>query len=352
MHERRESSEVPRIAFIWSAIAVGVAVTVFALWKAAAAFLLIFGGILLAAAFDSLARLFGRLLPVGRRWRIGLAVLLVALVLGVATFFGARALVSQFAELTSVIEQQMGRLQERLADIGLVSGDSEDGLTGLLPDGTSIFGGATQAVLALFGGVGNFVLLVFLGIFFALEPHLYKRGFVSLFPPRHRPQLSHILHEGGETLRLWLIGQSISMGLVFLVSLVVLLLIQMPFAVLLAVQAGLLAFIPLLGPVLAGVPIILAGFSQSPEMAMWGVGAYLLIQGVESYTIQPLVQERTVNLPPALTLSLQLVLGVLFGLLGVALAVPLGATLRTVIEIGYVRNMLGGAWEGDRVPDR
>ncbi len=341
-----------RTAFIWVAVALAAAAALFVLWKASIAFFLIFGGILLGAVFDALARLFRRVLPIGRRWRVALAIVVIGALLGVALYFGAQALISQFGELRAVIDEQLGRLQDHLVDLGLLREDADGGLQGFVPNASAIFGSATQAVLTVFGGVGNFVLLVFLGIFFAMEPHLYKRGLVSLFPARHRPQVSHVLHEAGRTLRLWLVGQSISMSVIFAVSFVLLMLIGMPFAPLLALQAGLLAFIPLLGPVLAGIPIILAGASQSPHMAMLGLGVYVLIQGVESYTVQPIVQERTVELPPALTLSLQLVIGVLFGMIGVALAVPFGATARTIIRLGYVEGMLGGGWEGDRDDDK
>lgn len=336
-----------RTAFIWASVALGVAAVLFVLWKASQAFLLIFGGMVLAAVFSAVGDLFGKVLPLARRWRVALAVAAIAIVLGVALAFSAQALISQFSQLTSVIDDQVNALETQLSDMGLIPSESEGGLEGLLPSTKAMFGGATQAVLTFFGGVGNVILLVFLGLFFAFEPELYSRGVVSLFPPRHRDETAHAFREAATTLRYWLIGQSISMAVIFVVSFAILNLIGMPFATLLAVQAGLFAFIPLLGPVLAGVPIILAGVSVSAEMALWGLGAYALIQGIESYTVQPIVQERTVALPPALTLSVQLVLGVLFGMLGVALAVPLGATLRTLVEVSYVEGALGGPWKGN-----
>ena len=346
--KEQSGTGIARATFIGAAITLGLAVAAFVLWKASIAFLLIFGGILLGVVFDSLARLMRRVLPIRRELRVLLSILLVAIVLGGAIFFGARALITQFGQLADVIEDQVQLLEDWLAETGLVEEGGEDGgLEGLLPDGSAIFGGATEAVITVFGGLGNFVLLIFLGIFFAMEPHLYQRGVVALFPKPRRERAAEILHEAGTTLRYWLVGQSISMSIIFLVSLVVLMLIGMPFAVLLAVQAGLFAFIPLLGPVLAGVPIVLAGVSVSPHMALLGLGAYVLIQSLESYTIQPIVQERAVSLPPALTLSLQLVLGVLFGFVGVALAVPLGAAVRRIIELGYVHDALGGGIEED-----
>ncbi|ESR24586.1 AI-2E family transporter [Lutibaculum baratangense] len=346
--QRHEPGGIARTAFVCASIGVGVAAFAYLVWQASVAILVIFGGILLATCFDALARLLGHVLPVHRKWRVISVVILLVTVVAAALAYGAQAIIAQINELASVLEDQLRQLQEQLVDLGLLSeGENATGIEGLLPDTSSIFGGATQAVLTFFGGAGNFILLLFLGLFFALDPYVYKRGLVSLFPPRSRPRASEVLHDSAHTLRMWLVGQVISMGIIFGFSLVLLLAVGMPFATLLAVQAGVLAFIPLIGPVLAGIPIILAGLSESPQMALVGLGVYLLIQALESNVIQPVVQRRTISLPPAFTLSLQLVAGVLFGLLGVALAVPLGATVMRIVQIAYVEGVHGGPWKGD-----
>jgi len=132
------------------------------------------------------------------------------------------------------------------------------------------------------------------------------------------------------------------MATVFVVSLLGLWAIGMPNAFLLALQAGLLAFVPTLGPFVAGVVIVLAGFADSPQMALYGLIVYVVIQGVESNVTQPMAQRWTTALPPALTLGSQLVFGLLFGLMGVALAVPFVAIVKTLVEDLYVKDTLGG----------
>jgi predicted PurR-regulated permease PerM len=116
----------------------------------------------------------------------------------------------------------------------------------------------------------------------------------------------------------------------------------MPYAFLLAVTAGLLTFIPTIGPVFAGIPIVLAGFSKGPEMALWGIGAYAAIELVEGNFVTPLIQKRAVELAPAFTLAFQLLMGALFGILGIALAVPLAAAGKVFVDELYVKDTLGG----------
>jgi predicted PurR-regulated permease PerM len=183
-----------------------------------------------------------------------------------------------------------------------------------------------------------------LAAFFCWNPQSYKTGCLSLLPVDKRHSVDTALDQAADAMRKWMIGQSISMSLIFALTLVSLLLIRMPYPGLLSLQAGLLAFIPTLGPLLAGVIIVLAGLSQSVTLAIYGLGVYVLIQFVESNLITPMVQERTVDLPPGLSLGAQLIAGALFGLLGVAFAVPLTAALKTLVTKLYVEEVLGGPW--------
>jgi predicted PurR-regulated permease PerM len=165
---------------------------------------------------------------------------------------------------------------------------------------------------------------------------------LSLLPKDVRPRLDEVLGKAGRAMRMWLIGQCLSSAIVFAFTVIALVPSGMPFPMLLAVQAGLLAFIPTLGPFVAGVVIMLAGLSSSIEMALYGVGVYVGIQVLESNLITPMVQERTVRLPPAVTLGSQLVMGALFVLIGLVIAVPIAAAGRVFINELYVKDALGG----------
>ena len=188
------------------------------------------------------------------------------------------------------------------------------------------------------------VAVLFLGAFFAWEPLIYKAAVLSVLPAAKRERVNAVLDLCAHTLREWLIGQSVSMFVIFIFSISALMLVGMPYAALLAVQAGLLTFIPTLGAFVAGIVVILAGLSQNFVMAVDGFVTYLFIQFLETHLITPLVQERTVRLPPAITLSLQLVAGTLFGIPGIIFAVPASAAGKTLIEELYVKDYLGGGW--------
>jgi predicted PurR-regulated permease PerM len=129
------------------------------------------------------------------------------------------------------------------------------------------------------------------------------------------------------------------MVVVFFATLISLLLVGMPYAVLLAFISGVLTFVPTLGPFLSGVAIVIAGLSVSVELGLYGLGVYVLIQFIETYLVTPVVQNEAVHLPPAATLGAQLVGGAIFGTLGFAFAVPLTAALRALVLELYVDRM-------------
>ena len=258
----------------------------------------------------------------------------------------------QFNELSDIVTEQSERLMDTVSN--LRSGGEEEGgesgeegggsgdVAGMLPGMGTIAGGATNAILSLFGALGNFFVVFFIGVFFAAQPAVYKAGILSLVPHKRRPRVGEVLRLMGDGLRGWLLGQAISMAVIFLLTWLLLSLIGMPYALLLGLQAGVLAFVPTIGPAVAGVVIVLAGLADGPTMALWAFGVYVLIQGVESNVLTPVVQERTTSMPPILSLGVQVVFGAVFGLLGMALAVPLTAALKVLIEELYIKDALCG----------
>ena len=120
-----------------------------------------------------------------------------------------------------------------------------------------------------------------------------------------------------------------------------------PLALILGIIAGFLDFIPYLGPIMAGVPAVLLALSISPELALYTVLLFVGVQLVEGYLLQPLIEARAVDLPPALVIVMQLIFGTLFGFAGVALATPLAAGLAVLVRMLYIEDVLG-----DRTPAR
>nr|WP_246753910.1 AI-2E family transporter [Jiella flava] len=329
-------------------------------WAAAPALLLIFGGLLLAAIVAALARPL-RWAGLPRNWAFWIVVGFLVVAIGGGLFWGGFTLVTQFNDLWHQLREQLHALAKTVSDMGIPSGQGDKsaggnganggdggrslGLDTLLPNPSGIFSSASQAMFSVLGGLGNIFVVVFIAIFLIAQPDIYRRGLVSLFPKSKRRRLNETIGAATEELILWVCGTGISMAIVFVVTFVGLWLAGMPTAFLLALQAGLLAFIPTLGPFIAGIPIVLVGLSESMSMAVWGLGIYVLVQGVESNVAQPLAQRYTSSLPPVLTLGAQAVFGVLLGTLGIALAVPLVAVIMVFVRELYVEDTLGGIYD-------
>ncbi|TFZ60738.1 AI-2E family transporter [Methylorubrum sp. Q1] len=351
--------------------AAGIAVVAFAAalwlaWTAAATLLLIFSGILFAVFLDGLTRGLGYLLPIGRGWRLTLVCLvLAALALGLSAFGGA-TVASQARDLGTTVRQQSETvrdwLKERGVEIDLSQGapagdgqggegkdKKEGGLAGLasgalkspgslLSDAGSVLGPAASVVLALFNALGNVLVIVFLGVAVAADPGSYRDGALRLVPPRHREKGARVLDGSGETLRHWLFGQLVTMAAIFLLTWAGLSFLGIGGALILGLQAGLLAFVPTIGPLIAGLVIVLSSLASGLNGLLGALGVYLAVQAAESYGLTPFIQRRALDLPAATIFAGQLLLGVLFGLWGVALALPLVAVIKVLLEELYIED--------------
>lgn len=191
-----------------------------------------------------------------------------------------------------------------------------------------------------FGLVVNTVLILFVGLFLATAPATYREGVVILVAPRHRARIRQLMNQLGDTLWHWLIGRFASMLVTGLGAWLVLLLIGVPMAGTLGLITGLLTFIPNIGAAVSFILAILVALPQGATTAALVVPAYIGLQLLESYVITPLIQKQQVSLPPALLISFQAIMGVLFGILGAAIASPLLAVGKVAIQELYVKDYL------------
>jgi predicted PurR-regulated permease PerM len=187
----------------------------------------------------------------------------------------------------------------------------------------------------------NFVMVAFIGLYLAIDPGIYRRGLLSLVPLDRRARAAEILAAVGEALRGWLLGQVFAMLVVGVLATIGLWLLGIPLALALGLLAALLGFIPYLGPLAAAVPAVLLALLAGPQQALQVALLYVGIQLLEGYFLTPLVQQRAVHLPPALTISAMVVMGGLLGGLGLALAVPLTAAAIVLVQKLYVEDVLG-----------
>ena len=196
---------------------------------------------------------------------------------------------------------------------------------------------------------GLFLILV-LAIYVGADPGMYHAGLMRLFPRGARDQAGVVLTRIATVLRRWLVTQLVAMVVIGVVSTVTLLLLGVKAAVALGVIAALLEFVPTVGPILAAVPAIAMGFLDSPEKALTVGLAYLVIQQLEGHVLIPILMKEGMDLPPALTIVTQAVMALLFGFLGLMVAVPLLAVVIVPVKLLYVEGVVGDASVDDGVP--
>jgi predicted PurR-regulated permease PerM len=198
--------------------------------------------------------------------------------------------------------------------------------------------GALSSVAAVAGGA---FIILFVGCYVAADPHLYVDGVVRLVPRAYRTRARALIQAVVRTLRWWLLAKVIEMVVVGGLVTAGLLILGIPLAGTLGGLAGVLTFIPNIGPIVSTVPPLLLALAISPERALavallvWGV------HGIEGFFVTPIVEQRTVKLPPAVTIGVQLLLGAVSGGIGVALAAPLAAAGLVLVRGIYVEDVLG-----------
>jgi predicted PurR-regulated permease PerM len=206
-------------------------------------------------------------------------------------------------------------------------------------------GGATRflfpfvsSTLAAFGGL---LLITFLAVYIGAEPQLYRAGVMHLFPHKARKRADEVLASMAVALRKWLVTQLIAMAVIGMVSTVALLILKVKAAVALGILAGLFEFIPTIGPIISAVPAVAMGFLDSPEKALTVALVYVGIQFLENHILIPLLMRGGVDIPPALTVVTQALMALIFGFIGLMVAVPLLAAVMVPVKMLYVEGVVG-----------
>ena len=245
-----------------------------------------------------------------------------------------------FPELLENAQDHAGRLRDALGlgtTFGLGSLNVVDSTRNFLSGGTLTTVANVGAGVA--SVISYVVVIVIATIYSVAQPEPLIDGFVALFPAGRRQKVRRILRELYETVQRWFVGQLASMLLIGFLSTVALYLIGVPFALLLGVFSGLISFIPFVGPLISVIPPLLLALIGTPIDALWVVLAYAVIQTIESYLIQPLIMSRVVSLHPAVVMFALLIMGTLFGFVGVLLAVPLVAALAVLLRELWIERM-------------
>lgn len=327
---------------VWRAIGM-IAVTFILLWI----FKYTIGVLLLILTATLVALFFQRLAGIIQRksgWKKSICLfisVLGSLLLLVLTFWfiGARVQ-GQIAELSEAlpasIESAKAKIDQNPIGARLLQGAGNSG------DLLKKYGPAAQRFFTTsFGVLGDIYAILFLGIFFTISPKTYINGIVKLFPAKARSGAKHVLDETGNTLAQWLKGQLFAMLVVAVLTWIGLSIIGVPMALALALIAGLFNFVPNIGPLVAMVPAVLVSMMEGGNTALLTVGLYLLVQGLESNLITPVIQKKMIEIPPALILIGQLLIGTLLGVMGIILATPIVAILMVLVKELYIKKQDG-----------
>jgi predicted PurR-regulated permease PerM len=325
-------------------ITAGVALFLILLWYAADVFLLTFAAVLLAVGLRSLSGLAGRVTKLSESWSLALVSASLLFVFAGAGLLLAPRVSAQVDDLTGNLPQAFEALVERASSyewsrriMAEVPPPSR-----LIKGGGGVLARVTGVFSTALGSLVNVAIVLSVGLYLAADPRLYTSGLLSLVPSKRRPRVREVLTQLGSTLRRWLVGRLVLMVVNAALTWLGLSLLGVPLALTLGLLAGLLNFVPNVGPVVAGVPAVLIALTQSPEQALYVLLLYVVLQSVDGYVFTPLVQKRTVELPPALTITAQVLFGVLLGAAGVVLATPLTAAALVIVRMLYVEGVLDG----------
>ena len=313
--------------------------------------LIVFGTVMFAVILSSASTAIHRRFHIHRGLALAAVVLLsTAAIGGILFLFGTR-IGAQGKQLIDTLPAGIAHLKDLLGQTSWgprVINQVQH--LNVASAGGNFLGKAMGALSSVLGIVTNLILIFFGSLYLAGSPDLYLRGVLSLVPRKHRQRAAQVLAAVYDGLRHWLVGQFISMAVVGAAFGIALSIIGVPSAIVLGIIAGLLEFVPLLGPVIATIPAMLEALTQGTTMVIWVAVAFLVIQQIESNLLVPYVQKRAVELPPVIALFATVVFGTIFGAVGLIFAVPLVVVVMIAVQEIYVNDILGGP-EPEHAPE-
>jgi len=283
----------------------------------------VFAAILLALALHTTAEPFARLTRFPERYAVLPVALMVFGGLGLVLYLFGATIQAQVSQLLNELPAAWADFEKRFDLQGLGSNLLQRAEAAAAPSGATLLSAVQGVTSNLFQTVLAVFLVVVGGIYFAVSPDLYRNMFLSLWSEQDRPAAQRRLTAVSEDLRHFLKAQLIAMVVVGLLTFVGLSIVGVPSALALALFAGLAEFVPMVGPVLAAAPAVLIALTLGADTGLWTLGVFVVVQQTESNIITPLLQQRMVSLPPAVTLFAVVAFGNLFGIMGVVLATPL-----------------------------
>ena len=320
-------------------LAGGVAI---AIWALSDVLLVVVFAVILAVGLDALATALSRRARIRRGWAL-LAVCCVipALLAGVGA-----AVLPQVARQFDALWERLTALADALRDRFALDGWPGTLVANMGENGAQLLGGVNQLVAAgvsTVGGVVTVFVFIILAGFLAADPGLYRSGALKLVPPARRQLLDRTMASVAYGLRRWFLAQFTSMAILGGSVGAGLFLIGIEFWLSLALITAILTFVPFLGPVVAGIPVVAIGFAEGVEIGVVVLVFYLVVQNLESTVVLPLIYQKAIRLAPAVTIAAQVLMGLWFGVAGLILAAPLTVIMQVLVTELYVGAVLGEA---------
>lgn len=311
-----------------------IVLLIFILKAAFNVLLMVFAGSLIAIYFHGLGNLLQRKIKLSHRWCVLIGVLITLLLVGfLFSFLGAK-ISTQVSELSkdipAILENVKGRLNGSEVGRKILYYFSDGNSSKMMNSFQDVF-------RTSFGVVGDVYIILLIGIFFTVNPGLYREGIIKLIPTAGKNRARAVIKRLDFTLKGWLKGMLIAMLFISILSFIGLSIIGVPMALALAFFAGLLNFIPNFGPLIAMIPAVLIGFTEGANTALVIALLYILIQTIESNIITPTIQNVMIKIPPALIIISQVLFGTLTGGLGIILATPLLVVVIVIVDELYVK---------------
>ena len=315
-------------------ITVAIAGGVLLLWQLRDVVVLLFGAVMVATIFRAISDLIEKYLRLPERLAVLLSVLLIVAIIAAVVWSIGSQVSAQSQNLADTLPRAGQMIDAKLAEMGfghpVMRWMNEAHSGGLI--GANLKGVLSSITFS----AASFLIVFFGGIFLAAEPRLYGIGLLKLIPPTKRRLVAEAMEESDHALRLWLKGQLAAMVLIFLMTWIGLWLLGVPSPLVLGLISGTLEFIPYAGAITSSIPAIMVALVQSPQLALWVVGLYVLVHHVEAYLIQPVVQQFAVDIPAVITLFALLAFALLFGFIGILLAAPLAVVSYVLVKRLYV----------------
>ncbi len=188
--------------------------------------------------------------------------------------------------------------------------------------------GILSSLVSVFGGFASFLSVVVITFYLVLERNGFKKIIHSISPVQYQPYLIQLSNRITTKLGSWLRGQLLLSLIIFLMSYIGLLLLNVKYALVLALIAGLFEFIPIIGPIIGAIPALFLSFAESPGKALMVLILYIVIQQLENQIVVPKVMQKSVGLNPVIVIIAMLIGGQLGGMLGIILAIPVAAIIQ------------------------